>query len=392
MTKIIFIDHKIILKIKSGLYDYLHQAIVQIIEESELALSPQLNKFIELLDYYDLDVTKYLTSQEDILLFASLIKQALELREKEGMPFDAIAKSFFLICHYELLIYAATLNTELQDPSVITFTCQDRGTIKNVVSFPESLCEQFFRCMKNLIHRSFFTPESVKNIIAEITPPYKQTRTVMISAHVTTQHDLLFFIDLVSKAVPTLDKAQPALTELEKIRLLLFYHWLIYYDHNLEFYDATGKQRNTPYHRDTKTYGNKTINSIAVSLAAQSCIEQKLVQWLDRVTDPEEEFLDPFDGQAWDCQLPRSHSVPDNKYIFDAHKCVKELQKKLRNNSKVIFALTEIGIQDQETLFEEIRKQVTREELSRMIIVDSDNPTLSMKDSTLINFFTGEQQ
>lgn len=242
MSRSIYCNSKQILKISTGYYDYLHQAMLQVIDDSRLELKPNIAEFIEMLDYYDLDVSEYLKTKEDVLTFAQLIPKAIELKKKSESPFRAAIESFFWICYYELILYANSLSNVLPVTYAIRFVCQDRWKTRDVALFPADLCERLYNSLRHTCEQSLNVPPKIVEFIEEIKSASDGMRTVNISTYIQTREDLAVLIDLVGKALKEIYGSHQEIDTLIDARLQLFYYSLIYYDHFLEFYDAQGNR------------------------------------------------------------------------------------------------------------------------------------------------------
>ncbi len=108
---------KTILKIKNIVFGGLHERICLTIEKEKFSKLLILNKFLERTDQtiYGaggiglVDIADYFKTKHDVLLFASLVKEALEEEQKSEYPFSQEAYERLFNFHQELLNYATTL-------------------------------------------------------------------------------------------------------------------------------------------------------------------------------------------------------------------------------------------------------------------------------------------
>ena len=128
-----------------------------------------------------------------------------------------------------------------------------------------------------------------------------------------------------------------------------------------------------------------TLKSIEEAMAGITCEEHGLLKQLERSTHEAEEFVDAF-NQKWDVKSAPTHSIY-GQYVFDIDGVVSALKDGFSGTENVILTLRKTHASDLEKLFAEIRLHVTPEDLHRMVIVNANNPNMSMAGSKLINFF-----
>lgn len=247
MTKIVDCAGKEILKIKTISYDYLHELILENIEKNNIQVSPALAKFIEEINFYDLDIIDYLTNKEDILLYAQLVKHAVDTKERSTYPFSSGAEAIFRIFYYQLKIYALQEKQDKPNGTQIHITCNRRGIIKEVIALPAGLCTRFYTSIKNTFDPNIvMLPASELAFIEQLAPPYTQKRTVEISAYITSRIDALGLAQLVHHVIDKMKKESPGLTETEEAQLSILLWWFFLYEHNLINFDEHGNRRGFP--------------------------------------------------------------------------------------------------------------------------------------------------
>ena len=101
-----------ILHVKNSIFGFLHDGIKFIIESGNLPISKNLEKMLDEMDQniygggaICVDVADYLTTKEELLIFADLVKRAIEKEHKE-YPFIPEALERLWNFHKELLKYS----------------------------------------------------------------------------------------------------------------------------------------------------------------------------------------------------------------------------------------------------------------------------------------------
>jgi len=104
-----------ILRLSNSLFGLLHRTVISIIEVKQLQVGEHLGLLLKKTDQDDYgpgsfspDLDKFLKHKTETLLFASLVKEAIELRYDTFNQFDNCVEKLSIF-HQELLKYAEGL-------------------------------------------------------------------------------------------------------------------------------------------------------------------------------------------------------------------------------------------------------------------------------------------
>lgn len=111
----IYCDKKDILDIKNVIFDIIHKSILSIIDKENLQITRNIQDMLENMDQdiYGLgaiwvDIADFIKTKEELLLFADLVKQAIE-REHQERTFIPEALERLWHFHQEILKYGEKL-------------------------------------------------------------------------------------------------------------------------------------------------------------------------------------------------------------------------------------------------------------------------------------------
>lgn len=115
MTVIINCREKQILKIRNALFGFFHDAMMKIVEENELELNSSIQELLHEMDQnvygggaIYADIT-HLKNKNDALVFADLVKQAIEKEQKSEYPFREDVEKLLWDFHQAIVDYAMQL-------------------------------------------------------------------------------------------------------------------------------------------------------------------------------------------------------------------------------------------------------------------------------------------
>lgn len=114
MSVRIFCLKKQILHLRNITFGSLYESITSLIEEKNLELNNGLDSFITTILYVGgygvgCDISDYLKNKNDTLIFADLVKQAIEKEQKSEYPFREDVEKLLWDFHQAIVDYATQL-------------------------------------------------------------------------------------------------------------------------------------------------------------------------------------------------------------------------------------------------------------------------------------------
>ena len=111
MSISIRLQDKIILRCKNSIFSILHETIMKIIEKKKLKLNKLISYVLDELDQniwglgmVSLDISNYLKTKKDVVLFAQLVNESIHSLEKNNVLAD-FASEALKNFHQELIKY-----------------------------------------------------------------------------------------------------------------------------------------------------------------------------------------------------------------------------------------------------------------------------------------------
>lgn len=110
MSVRIFCNNKEILHWQNSIVDGIYTNIMEEIENSNLNLSANLKETLEHLYLatlgWNFDIADYLKTKEEIVIFADLVKNALEKEQKSKYPYTPLAEKLLTNFYKEIITYS----------------------------------------------------------------------------------------------------------------------------------------------------------------------------------------------------------------------------------------------------------------------------------------------
>lgn len=130
-----------------------------------------------------------------------------------------------------------------------------------------------------------------------------------------------------------------------------------------------------------------SLGLIDEAIAGISCEEQNLIQNLARSTHDGADFVEIIGKQKieWDVKTFPSFSL-EGKEVFTVPETIHSIKKELMTGTNVILNIQYLNEKDLLTLYQNIAKSLTLDELKGIIVVHPENFSLSKNSEDLIKF------
>lgn len=239
---------RLILRMRATTFGGLTDSMIDIVREMKLK-NENIDNLLEnstcegiMCHGYGVELSDYLKTKNDVLLYASLVKVGLEKEQKGEYPFILAAEHAINSFYYELIRCAEEWEAPILKNGTILLTCKDRRVyVQEIVPLSNIFCEYFHeRILALAASKKMELTEPSKKLLDALMPPYIDDRSIEISAYLDTEEEVHVLADLVKQVIEEKPKTY-TLNTLEQASLWILYYRLLMYAFDLSYYDAQGK-------------------------------------------------------------------------------------------------------------------------------------------------------
>lgn len=186
-----------------------------------------------------IELSDYLHEKKDVLLFADLVKSALEIEQKGKYPYRQDAYNCMLSYYHELLRCAYEWDLDTPKSLAVALTCKDRRVyVRDVISLTSESCKNFYTLLQSIVDdRQLKLTNSIKQILSLLIPPYQDNRIIELSTFITEEEDAKQLAALVKLVI---EKNAAKLSTYEQSLFLILHYRLLMYAADLAYYDEQG--------------------------------------------------------------------------------------------------------------------------------------------------------